>query len=71
MSEDYFDGRVEAETIIAFVRHIVPEAPTKTHLVAVERGWLDAGGQVTSAGRQLIRELTGQNGTRTVFRQLL
>lgn len=36
--------------------------------LATERGWLDARGQLTATGGQLVRALLEQSGTRTVFR---
>jgi hypothetical protein len=36
--------------------------------LATDHGWLDAGGQLTSAGNQLARALQQQSGTRTIFR---
>ncbi len=36
--------------------------------IATEYGWLDASGQLTTAGDQLARALLEQSGTRTVFR---
>ena len=36
--------------------------------LAIDHGWLDAGGQLTSAGNQLARALQQQSGTRTIFR---
>jgi hypothetical protein len=35
---------------------------------AADHGWLDAGGQLTASGHQLVRALLQQSGTRTVFR---
>ncbi len=36
--------------------------------LATGYGWLDANGQLTTAGDQLARALIEQSGTRTVFR---
>lgn len=35
---------------------------------AVERGWLDAEGNITPAGMELERALSDQSGTRSAFR---
>ena len=37
-------------------------------VAASERGWIDAGGQVTPAGREVVEALKGQAQTRSVFR---
>jgi hypothetical protein len=34
---------------------------------AVERGWLDADGNITSAGIELEKALSDQSGTRSAF----
>ena len=36
--------------------------------LATDHGWLDASGQLTTAGDQLARALLQQSGTRTIFR---
>ena len=40
----------------------------KVSRLATDHGWLDASGQLTSAGDQLARALLQQSGTRTIFR---
>ena len=35
---------------------------------ASERGWIDAVGEVTPAGREVVEALKGQAHTRSVFR---
>jgi hypothetical protein len=42
--------------------------PSAAMTYAVERGWLDAGGNPTPAGIELDRALADQAGTRSAFR---
>lgn len=53
--------------ILAFARQVgEPEADPAS--VARARNWLDADGRITADGAALLRSLTDQEGTRTVFR---
>lgn len=56
-----------ASRIAWFAQHLGrPEASGEE--VAVQRGWLDRDGRPTDAGRELLRQLRDQVGTRSVFR---
>jgi hypothetical protein len=44
------------------------ETPDEVSRRAADHGWLDAHGQLTVSGHQLVRALLQQSGTRTVFR---
>lgn len=41
--------------------------PAEVMAYAVERGWLDAGGNITPAGTELEKALSDQSGTRSAF----
>jgi hypothetical protein len=42
--------------------------PAEVMAYAVERGWLDADGNITPAGIELEKALADQSGTRSAFR---
>ena len=42
--------------------------PAEVMAYAVERGWLDAAGNITPAGMELEKALSDQAGTRSAFR---
>ncbi|MEX1252270.1 MAG: hypothetical protein WEA77_13895 [Hyphomonas sp.] len=42
--------------------------PAEVLAYAVERGWLDADGNITPAGMELEKALSDQSGTRSAFR---
>jgi len=53
--------------ILAFARQ-VGEPLSDPATVARARNWLDEAGRITGDGLALLRSLTDQEGTRTVFR---
>ncbi len=59
----------ETSLIVGFARQLLGSASaTDPKEEAAARGWLDAAGLPTEDGRKLIDSLTGQDGTRSVFR---
>ena len=42
--------------------------PAEVMAYAVERGWLDADGNITPAGMELEKALSDKSGTRSAFR---
>ncbi|MEM9168704.1 MAG: hypothetical protein AAGC56_03540 [Pseudomonadota bacterium] len=61
--------REEHEAIIGFALKLTEnKTAAEAQAVAAERGWLDADGAATAAGRELLASLKDQSGTRTVFR---
>ena len=43
---------------------------TSPEVFAKERGWLDDQGNPTADGRELVEALSGQDGTRSAFRNV-
>jgi hypothetical protein len=57
----------DTSKILAFARQVgEPQADPAS--VARARNWLDEAGRITADGLALLRSLTDQEGTRTVFR---
>lgn len=55
------------DRILAFAHQIGAESRSAEE-VAIRRGWLDADGNPTADGEDLITALDDQSATRTVFR---
>jgi len=61
------DNKTLTARIIGFAQYLGrPE--TSARDVALRRGWIDHDGDPTLAGQELIRELSDQSDTRSVFR---
>jgi hypothetical protein len=61
---------VSTDRILAFAQHLDnPATPALDK--AVDRGWLSVDGKATGDGRALLRALSQQQGTRSLFRALV
>ncbi|MEL6727104.1 MAG: hypothetical protein AAFP81_15490 [Pseudomonadota bacterium] len=58
----------DRRSVLQFVSTLYGAGPTTAEKIATDRGWIDANGDATSSGLDLMRALDDQRGTRSVFR---
>lgn len=54
--------------VLQIVSTLYGEGPKKAAQIAADKGWVDANGNPTQSGLELMRALDEQRGTRSVFR---
>jgi hypothetical protein len=68
-TEDVSAGREGRDSLLQFTVMVSGRSdPADVMAYAVERGWLDAAGNITPAGMELEKALSDQSGTRSAFR---
>lgn len=68
-TEDVSAGREGRDSLLQFTVMVSGRSdPADVMAYAVERGWLDADGNITPAGMELEKALSDQSGTRSAFR---
>ncbi len=68
-TEDVSAGREGRDSLLQFTVMVSGRSdPAEVMAYAVERGWMDADGNITPAGMELEKALSDQSGTRSAFR---
>ena len=56
------------QDVLQIVSTLYGEGPQTAAQIAIDQGWIDANGEATRSGLDLVRALNDQQGTRSVFR---